>query len=127
MRRSLATSPAVETALHVGCAGKSACILCLAVLSCAGRLIFKLLHKKHVPPYVEVSTVMAGAYTVYLGTGVTHRAESTGSSSPRFDHSRCRTAHPRTTMHVAQAAPAVAASYHPLLLLMQSTTSMALV
>jgi hypothetical protein len=33
------------------------------------RLIFKLLHKKHVPPYVEVSTVLAGAYTVYLGTG----------------------------------------------------------
>jgi hypothetical protein len=33
--------------------------------------MFKLLHKKHVPPYVEVSAVLAGDYTVYLGTGET--------------------------------------------------------
>ena len=33
------------------------------------RLLFKWLHKQHVPPYVEVSAVLAGSYTVYLCTG----------------------------------------------------------
>lgn len=36
---------------------------------CVSRLLFKVLHKRHVPPHVEVATVLAGAYTVYLGTG----------------------------------------------------------
>lgn len=33
------------------------------------RLMYKLLHKRHVPPHVEVAVVLAGAYTVYLCTG----------------------------------------------------------
>jgi hypothetical protein len=33
------------------------------------RLLLKLLHKRHVPPSVEVAVSLAGAYTVYLCTG----------------------------------------------------------
>jgi hypothetical protein len=45
-------------------------VLCGPVVYCVRRLLFKVLHKRHVPTHVEVATVLAGAYTVYLGTGV---------------------------------------------------------
>lgn len=33
------------------------------------RLLYSLLHKRHVPPFAEVAAALAGAYTVYLCTG----------------------------------------------------------
>lgn len=39
-----------------------------AAMGLATRLIFTLLHKRHIPPHVEVSVPLAGAYTVYLCT-----------------------------------------------------------
>jgi hypothetical protein len=44
----------------------------------SNRLIYKLLHKRHLPPVVEVAVPLAGAYSVYLCTGVLGRTGSWG-------------------------------------------------
>lgn len=38
-------------------------------IMCGRRLLYSLLHKRHVPPFAEVAAALAGAYTVYLCTG----------------------------------------------------------